>query len=55
MTRIFLVRHGEAEGNLYRRPRASLTRALTPRAGPSSSAWWNGSRERRWMPPIPAT
>ncbi len=31
MTRIFLVRHGEAEGNLYRRAQGQFDAALTPR------------------------
>lgn len=56
MTTIYLVRHAEAEGNLYRIAHGHYNSCITDdRAAARSGRWRSASGMCRWMPCMPAT
>ena len=54
MTTIYLVRHAEAEGNLYRIAHGHYNSWMTGGAA-RSGRWRSASGMCRWMPCTPAT
>ena len=56
MTRIYLIRHAEAEGNLYRIAHGHEEGLITDYRGPPRSGPWpSGSGTSRWTPYMPVT